>query len=174
MRNIGVAAATWAAENSRSETFLHSYGTGDYPQEFQGSGTKSTPGNPGIALYNVTDPDSGYLQNPGDFFSPLTNATAPTRIDYDPKKASSTKPWGTYSWYYPFISAANHSRYPEIGSGLPAKVNQRVSGRLMMCESYVISKPKYAKPIYNALLSDGSVSQVAESDAAFNRWRTGD
>ncbi len=174
MRNIGVGAASWATDNSRSEPFYYSNGTGDYPQEFTGNGTKSTPGNPAIALYNTADPDSGYVQNPSDFFSPLAKAVAPSRKDYDPKKVSGTNPWGTYAWYFPFVSAANHSRYPEIGNVLPPKVNERVSGRLMMCESYLYSTPKFDKPTYNALMSDGSISQVAESDDAFSKWKTGD
>lgn len=123
----------------------------------------------------MEDPDSGYVQNPGDFFSPLAKETAPSRKDYDPKKSSVTRPWGTYTWYFPFVSEPNRAgRYPEIRGELPAKVNERVSGRLMMCECYAISKPKFGKPIYHALLSDGSIQSVAESDDAFNKWKRGD
>lgn len=33
MRNIGVAAASWAADNGRLEPFYYANGSGDYPQE---------------------------------------------------------------------------------------------------------------------------------------------
>lgn len=175
MRNIGVAAASWAADNGRLEPFYYANGSGDYPQEWTGKATKVTPGNPPRALYNMEDPDSGYVQNPADFFSPLAKETAPSRKDYDPQKSSVTRPWGTYTWYFPFVSEPNRAgRYSEIRGELPAKVNERVSERLLMCECYAISKPKFGKPIYHALLSDGSIQSVAESDDAFNKWKRGD
>lgn len=182
MRNIGVAAAVCAADNSRTEPFYHSNGTVDNPNEclqsFFGN-SKITPGNPGMALYNTADPDSGYVQNPADFFSPLVKATIPTRVNYNPKNASNTNPWGTYAWYYPFVSKADSGLYPSIDGKMnfPAKVNPNASGRLMMCENYDSAfnfTPRFGKTIYNALMSDGSVRQVAESDDAFTKWKNGD
>jgi len=173
MRGIGVAAASWAADNNRPEPFYYTNGTGDYPHEYTGGSKKSVPGNPAKALYNVADPDSGYLHNPSDFFSPLVNQTLPSRKDYDPTTASATRIWGTYTWYYPFVSAAERARYPEIGNVFPSKVNARVAGRLLMCESYMHSTPKFDKQTYNALMVDGSVQSVAENEEAFNKWKAG-
>jgi prepilin-type N-terminal cleavage/methylation domain-containing protein len=174
MRNIGLAASAWASDNNRREPFYYSNGTGDHPHEFSGRGKINVPGNPAKALYNSADPDAGYLRNPSDFFSPLVMEKTPERKGYDPAKASSTKIWGTYTWYFPFVSSSDAARYPDIGSVTPSKVNPRVTERFMMSESYTFSTPRFGKHIYHALMVDNSVRLVAESEAAFAKWKLGD
>jgi type II secretory pathway pseudopilin PulG len=174
MRSIGVAASSWASDNGRTEPFFFTNGTGDFPHESGGGGSKFTPGNPAKALYNVHDPDSGYLQNPGDFFSPLVKATPPSREDYDPRNASEKQIWGTYAWVHPYMTAATRgSRYPEISATFPAKVNRAAEGRYMMSESYAFSEPKFKKQIFHALMIDGSIEAIAESAEGYNKWKSG-
>lgn len=174
MRGIGMAAASWASDRGRIEPFYFANGTGDFPHESAAGGSKFTPGNPAKALWNKEDPDSGYVRSPDEFFSPLTRSTPPSRHDYDPAAASTNRIWGTYGWFHPYITAASRgSRYPEISGTFPDKVNRTVEGRYMMSESYAFSEPRFGKKIYHALLTDGSVQAVAESEEDYNRWKAG-
>lgn len=173
MRSIGVAATSWASDNGRTEPFYFSNGTGDYPHEAGGGSSKFTPGNPAKALYHRDDPDSGYLQQPADFFSPLVKAEVPSRGVYDPSQASSKTIWGTYAWFHPYMTAASRgSRYPEVSGTFPDRVHRGAEGRYLMSESYAYSQPRFEKQIYHALMIDGSVESIAESEEGFNLWKS--
>lgn len=175
MRNIGVAVAVYASDNALTDYFYYANGTGDYYNE-RGDGSKFNPGNPAQALYNVQSPEAGYIQDHSVFFSPLAKFKLPAKKDYDPANASDAKPWGTYAWFYPYARLEKLVG-PQIGhvaNPIVTAINPAIEGRYMMSEAYPAAMgPKFGKPIYHALMNDGSVRYVGDSAAAYNKWKTG-
>lgn len=176
MRQISVAVATHTADNGMLDFFYVSSPVADYWNE-NGNGAKYTPGNPARALYNAQSPESGIVQDHLMFFSPLVDIDPPDKSEYDPTKANSKNPWGTYAWFYPFIADATKMEGPQKAYAklvTSESVNPRIEGKYMMSESYPsISGPKFGKKIYHALLNDGSIQYVADSLAEYERWRRG-
>ena len=175
MRNIGVAVAVYASDNSLTDFFYYTNGTGDYYNE-RGNGSKFNPGNPAQALYNVQSPESGYIQDFSVFFSPLAKFKLPAKKDYDPTKASESKPWGTYAWFYPYARKEKLTgpQVAHVSFPIETAINPAIEGRYMMSEAYPAAMgPKFAKPIYHALMNDGSVQYIGDSSAVYNKWKTG-
>jgi prepilin-type N-terminal cleavage/methylation domain-containing protein len=176
MRQISVAVATYAADNSMPDYFYVSTPVADYWNE-AGTGAKYTPGNPARVLYNAEEPESGIIQDHSVFFSPLVDMEVPDKLKYNPAAANSANPWGTFAWFYPFVGDSSkfqgaQSGHARVVSG--EAVNPRIEGRYMMSESYPsITGPKYGKKIYHALMSDGSIQYVADSLASYEKWRRG-
>ena len=178
MRQISVAVATYTSDNALLEPFYTSSPVADYWSE-TGNGSKYSPGNPARALYNAQSPESGIIQDISVFFSPLVKYDVPDKLKYDPANASPTNAWGTYAWFYPYIADAaklvgTQKTYAKLVTSEP--VNPRIEGKYMMSESYPSlpsSGPKFGKKIYNALMNDGSIQYVADSQAAYDKWRRG-
>ncbi len=180
MRNIGAASMVWASDNNTTEPFYFQNGTGTYPWEGGGGGGKYTPANPGTALYNKSNPASGYLQDIPTFFSPLVKSAAPSIKDYEPSKAGGTLFWGTYFWRYPFVPLSRRTGREEsmIGHdpGQDTDDNPRLDRKLVMTNVYSDANgvsAKFGKQIYHALMVDGSVSYIADNSAAFDKWLKG-
>lgn len=179
MRQISIAVATYTADNAMLDFFYVSTPVADYWNE-PGGGSKYNPGNPASVLYNADSPDSGIIQDHQVFFSPLVKYDVPERTKYNPKKASKTSAWGTYAWFYPFVADATKLQGPQRNYAklvTAETVNPRIEGKYMMSESYPSvegSGPKFSKKIYHALLSDGSIQYVADSQAAYEKWRRGE
>ena len=173
-----MAVATYTADNAMMDAFYVSSPVADYWSE-TGNGSKYNPGNPAIALYNAESPESGIIQDPSVFFSPLVDYPAPDRQTYNPRNASSSSAWGTYAWFYPYVGDSSKFVGPQRAYARPVtteSVTPKIEGKYMMSESYPsvsTSGPKFGKKIYHALLNDGSVQYVAESLAAYERWRRG-
>ena len=175
MRNIGTAIAVYASDKALTDYFYYSNGTGDYYNE-KGNGSKFNPGNPAQALYNVQSPENGYIQDHSVFFSPLAKVKLPSKQDYDPTKASETNPWGTYAWFYPYARQEKlvGPQVANVAHPIAAPINPSIEGRYMMSEAYPAAMgPKFGKPVYHALMNDGSVQYVGDSAAAYNKWKTG-
>ena len=189
MRNIGVAAMSYSADKGFTEPFYASTNADYWNEAGPGSKPALQPGNPARALYNFDDPASGYIQDPADFFSPLCKIEPPkTKGTYNPNNASSTNPWGTYAWFYPFVTSefVNEGKAtgPVVGltglrwTGEPA--NLAIQGRYMMSEGYPstygpmpgTAALRFGKKYYHALMNDGSVQYVGE-EAAYLKWRRG-
>ena len=165
MRQISVAVATYTSDNALLEPFYTSSPVADYWSE-TGNGSKYSPGNPARALYNAQSPESGIIQDISVFFSPLVKYTVPDKLKYDPAKASKTNAWGTYAWFYPYIADASKL----VGA-------QKTYAKLVTSEpvnpSIPSSGPKFGKKIYHALMNDGSIQYIADSQAAYDKWRKG-
>lgn len=165
MRNIHVAVYTCMADKSWPEPFHVATSIADFPNENSIGSNKDDRyivGNPARALYNYESPESGYLQNPSDFFSPLVKNKAPAIKEYDPNIANASKIWGTYAWFHPWKLNAR--------SGL-SKVNPKIDGKLLMATWYEPTDGmKFDEKIYHALMIDGSVVTAALTQAAFNTW----
>jgi len=189
MRNIGVAAVSYAADKGLTEPFYASTNADYWNEAAAGGKATLQPGNPARALYNFDNPDAGYIQNPADFFSPLCKIEAPkTRSAYNPNNASSSNPWGTYAWFYPFVTSEfvdqGRASGPVVGmtglrwTGEPANI--AIQGRYMMSEGYPSTYGpmpgsaalKFGKKYYHALMSDGSVQFIGE-EPAYLKWRRG-
>ena len=176
MRQISVAVATYAADNSMPDYFYVSTPVADYWNE-AGTGAKYTPGNPARVLYDAESPESGILQDHTVFFSPLVDYDVPDKLKYNPAKANASNAWGTFAWFYPYVGDSSkfqgaQSAHAKVVSS--ESVNPRIEGRYMMSESYPsVTGPKYGKKIYHALMSDGSIQYVADSLAAYEKWRRG-
>jgi len=176
MRDIGAATAVWSADNLTSEPFYFANGTSSWPDEVGNNPNKWAAANPGSALYNTSNPSSGYLQSPAAFFSPLTAAKAPSQKDYDPTKKA---PWGTFAWRYPWIMSENRTskqkQYIMTDSGQEPetwKLPPSLEGRIVMHTSYTTTvTPKFGKEIYHVLMTDNSVQYAADNKAAFDRYR---
>lgn len=181
MRNIGVGVALWSADQSSTEPFYFANGTATYPSESGGGSSPFTPGNPAMALYNKTSPESGYVTDRSLFFSPLVKCKVPDIKTYDPSKASAKEVWGTYTWVHPFVEIANRtSRQTNViqnnqGQEVESPINPSIAGRFMMTETYDDANypPKYGKKIYNALMIDGAVQFVADTPSGLTKWRRG-
>lgn len=181
MRNIGTGAAMWAADNASVEPFYFANGTGTYPYESGGGSSAFAPGNPAMALYKKDDPESGYITDRSLFFSPLAKYEVPSEDIYDPSKASATAIWGTYAWVHPFVESSKRSGRQitaiqnNQGQEVESPINQGIAGRYLMSESYddVNFPPKFGKKIFHALMIDGSVKHVADSQEGLSRWRKG-
>lgn len=181
MRNLGTAAAMWAADQGSIEPFYFANGTGTYPYESGGGSSPFAPGNPAMALYNKESPESGYVTDRSLFFSPLAKYDIPSLEDYDPSKASSTDIWGTYAWVHPFVESSKRSGRQlnsiqnNQGQEVESPINPGIAGRFLMTESYDDANfpPKYGKKIFHALMIDGSVQFVADSPEGLSRWRKG-
>lgn len=178
MRQISIAIATYTSDNSMLDPFYASSPVADFWNE-TGNGSKYNPGNPARALYNASSPESGVIQDYQVFFSPLVKYDAPDKLKYDPAKANSTNAWGTYAWFYPYVADATklvgpQKTYAKLVTS--ETVNPMIEGKYMMSESYPSissSGPKFGKKIYNALMNDGSVQHVADSQVAYEKWRRG-
>ncbi len=178
MRQIGIAVATYTADKAMIDAFYVSSPVADYWNE-PGTGSKYAPGNPASALYNAQSPESGIIQDYSVFFSPLVKYNLPEKSKYDPAKASPTSAWGTYAWFYPYVAdetklTGSQRAYAKLVTA--ETVNPRIEGRYMMSESYPSvagSGPKFDKKIYHALMNDGSIQYVADSQDAYERWRRG-
>lgn len=181
MRNIGMGAAVWSADQSSTEPFYFANGTATYPGESGGGSSPFTPANPAAVLYNKNSPESGYVSDPSLFFSPLVKYAVPDKQTYDPTKANSKAIWGTYSWVHPFVEISKRSaRQASViqnnnGQEVESPVGPAIAGRFIMCESYddIAYPPKFGKKIYNALMIDGSVQHVADSAEGLSKWRKG-
>ena len=177
MRNISVGIATWMTDFSAPEPFYMGDGTGDYPHE-SARYSDFRPGNPARALYRKDDPSNGYIQDFNVFFSPLSKlaSAAPTISTYDPTKASEKKLWGTYTYFFPHATDAKlTARQRAMGvQPIPAS-RESINGCLVLSEFYRDDwcPAKFGKRIYHALLSDWSVRYVADNDAAWTKWKTG-
>ncbi len=177
MREIGVAILAWTSENAVPEPFYASQGTEDFPNESQDNG-EFRPGNPARLLYNKDDITQGHIQDFNTLFSPLSKLPggAPTLKTYDPENASESRPWGTYTYHYPHATQDRMSpRQLNLGIAPVSSSSHSASGRLLLTEFYNTTwcQPKYSDQIHHALLVDGSVVFVADNDAAWTKWRTG-
>lgn len=177
LRNISMGIISWMADNSTSEPFYVASGTGDYPHE-SGSGKGFKPGNPASALYNRDNPSAGYVQDFTMFFSPLAELPSglPKEANYNPSVATNSRPWGTFWYLYPHVTAPNRTaRQTANNVGTVDSSRTSIDGKLVMTEFYEGSwvTPKFGKEIHHALLSDWSVQYVADSNARFNQWKRG-
>lgn len=163
MRNIHVAIHAYMADKSWSEPFHAATSTADFPHE-NSLGTnpgKYVVGNPARALYNHSSPDTGYLQNPSEFFSPLVKNKVPAFGEYNPSVANSSRIWGTYAWFHPWSLNVR---------GL-SKVNPKIDGRFLMATWYEPTEgQRFKEKIYHALMIDGSVITAGQSQEAFDVW----
>jgi prepilin-type N-terminal cleavage/methylation domain-containing protein len=170
MREIGVAVATWAAENNNNEPMYFRDGSGD-------SSTEATPalnvadrkicaGNPAILLYNKTSPGEGYLQKPGAFFAAIQTWDIPSEEDYDPSRASTSAPWGSFMWVYPSVPADERTDRQKaiMRSSSYTAVGRQAYNNCLMFNDFSFAKRKYPKDkSYYALFRDTSVRNVAPS-----------
>ena len=172
LRQISVAVNSWAAEKNAGEPMYAANGTGDYGHEsFPGAKADICPGNPAKALFNPQSPDDVYLTDPTLFFSPLSKIKAPNRKDYKPDNTSAL-PWGTYAWHYPSnVAGQLTSRQDSAMGGAWAvtSIGNSAKGKLLMANEYTNSPPIWDKQ-YIALKIDGSVSVVAQTEAAWKKW----
>jgi hypothetical protein len=122
-----------------------------------------------MLLYNKQSPENGYLTDPSLFFSPLAKAKAPARVDYKPEAATADKPWGTMGWFYPSSNALTARQTNAMGPWAVSTISTAARGKLLMANEYINSVPNWEKH-YLALMIDGSVSQVAQSEAAWTKW----
>jgi prepilin-type N-terminal cleavage/methylation domain-containing protein len=176
MRNISVGIASWMGDNSSPEPFFVSNGTGDYPHESTRF-SNFRPGNPARALYNKDDPTSGYVQDFTIFFSPLAAVPSgiPSQADYDPTAATNARPWGTFWYLYPHVTAANRTARQEANNvGVVGTSRRSIDGKLVMTEFYEGDwvTTRFGKEIHHALLSDWSIQYVADSNSRFNQWKS--
>lgn len=174
MRDIGAAVAIWTLDSPTREPFFLTNGTGDHPNE-TGNGVLTRPGNPGIALFNVDEPESGWITDPSAFFSPLVKSDVPSIADYKPKNAGGNTIWGTFAWYHPFVEVANRTGWQTKlhPADNPGTVAPSLSGRFLMTESYNQRAPKYDKQYFHALMIDGSVVYVGDSATKLSAWKKG-
>ena len=178
LRNISVGLVSWMADNTAPEPFYVSSGTGDYPHE-SGNGKGLKPGNPAAALYNRTDPSAGYIQDFTVFYSSLTRVPSgiPTEANYNPSKASQSAVWGTFTYFYPHVTAARKTARQEAnGVVVMSASRSSIDGKLVMSEFYEGSwvTAKFGKEVHHVLLSDWSVQYVADSNSRFNQWKSTD
>ncbi len=168
MREIGVAVATWAAENNNNEPMYFRDGSGDSSSEatpaLSAGDRKICAGNPAILLYNKETPSEGYLQKPSAFFAATQKYNVPSDKDYDPSKASTGNLWGSFMWVYPSVPAEERTERQKtiMRSSSYATVGRQAYNNLLMFNDYSFAKPKYPKDkSYYALFRDTSVRNVA-------------
>ncbi len=166
LRNIHVGIVTYMADKNISEPPGVSTGAGDFPAESNIPGTSAGPypfGNPARALFNVTEPTAGYVQDPSYFFSPLIKNHVPTVNDYKPNAATATNIWGTYAWFHPW----------KVRSGIP-RVDPAKENLLLMSVWYDSTEgKKFSKQHFLVLMRDGNIENAGESESgntAFNQW----
>lgn len=176
MHQVGIGVTMWAAEKNFSEPFYAANGTGTFGYESApGAKPELAPGNPAMLLYNLQNPNEGYLTDFSIFFCPLVKAKAPSRSDYKPDQADTSKPWGTYSWFYPANVAGQLTARQNDAMGqnwAVSNVSVSAKGKLLMANEYKTSLAIWDKH-YLALMIDGSISQVAQTDAGWDKWAWG-
>jgi prepilin-type N-terminal cleavage/methylation domain-containing protein len=170
MREVGVAVATWAAENNNNEPMYFRDGSGDSSAEatpaLSVADRKICAGNPAILLYNRDNPSEGYLQKPAAFFAATQTYNVPSEKDYDPSKASSGKLWGSFMWVYPSVPADDRTDRQKaiMRSSSYTAVGRQAYNNCLMFNDYSFAKRKYPKDkSYYALFRDTSVRNVAPS-----------
>lgn len=171
LRQVSLAVTMWAAEKNAGEPMYAANGTGDYGHEsFPGAKADISPGNPAKALFNPNSPDEGYLTDHTVFFSPLAKFKVPERKDYKPDETSAAHPWGTYAWHYPSNTELTTKQNNAMGGAWAvASVSNAAKGKLLMANEYTNCNPIWQKQ-YVALMIDGSVSLVAQSQLAWDKW----
>jgi type II secretory pathway pseudopilin PulG len=172
MHQVGIAVTLWAGEKNNGEPFYVANGSATYNHErFPGTNPLLAPGNPAIALFNKEDPGSGYITDHNQFFSPLNKTSAPDLKSYEPEKADLTKFWGTYAWFYPMVPLTQRTERQKSAmmNSNVGTVGPSAAGKLLMASDYTNSLPKWDE-IYFALMVDGSVSQVAQNKAGWDKW----
>jgi prepilin-type N-terminal cleavage/methylation domain-containing protein len=180
MREIGVAVASWAAENNNNEPMYFRDGSGDSSSEstpaLSAANHKFCAGNPAILLYNKTSPADGYLQNHRSFFAATQKWVIPEEKDYDPSRAASGKLWGTFMWVYPSVPAEERTERQKstMRSSSYTTVSPQAYNNLLMFNDYSSAKPKYPKDkSYFALFRDTSVLNVATNGNIWGWFFTG-
>lgn len=169
MREIGAAVATWAAENNNNEPMYFRDGSGDSSSEctpaLNVADRKVCAGNPAILLYNKTNPEEGYLQDPGAFFSPTQKWKVPSIADYDPSAATAAKLWGSFMWVYPSVPSEERTARQKaiMRSSSYTTVSRQAYDNVLMFNDYSYAKSKYAPKdkSYFALFRDSSARNVA-------------
>ena len=168
MREIGVAVATWAAENNNNEPMYFRDGSGDSSSEatpaLSTANHRFCAGNPAILLYQKDNPGESYLQKPESFFAPTQKWKIPSQADYDPSKASGSKLWGSFMWVYPSVPADERTERQKsiMRNSSYTAVGRQAYGNLLMFNDYSFAKPKYPKDkSYFALFRDTTVRNVA-------------
>lgn len=171
MRGMNVAIHMYMADKSLKEPFFATDGIATFPEESSTASGRYAAPNPAAVLYNVEAPHSGYIQDPSSFFSPLVRAALPSRASFNPDKAKGDNIWGTYAWFHPFVAVKNGRHLTATNHSGP--VNPEIDGKFLMTEWYTGSAgPAYQKQIHHALMLDGSVLHVADSQEEFDKWRT--
>lgn len=168
MREIGVAVATWAAENNNNEPMYFRDGSGDSSSEatpaLSAANHRFCAGNPAILLYQKDNPEESYLRKPESFFAPTQKWKIPSQADYDPSKASGSKLWGSFMWVYPSVPADERTERQKsiMRSSSYTAVGRQAYGNLLMFNDYSFAKPKNPKDkSYFALFRDTTVRNVA-------------
>lgn len=171
LRQISIAVNVWAQENNNGEPFYVGNTSADMSHECKaGDNPKLAPGNPAKALYSIDSPADGYLTDHTLFFSPLVNAKAPDRKDYHPEAADPTNLWGTYAWYYPSTTTPTARQKAAIAGYNALSISRAADKKLLMATDYINRNPKWEQ-VYLALMLDGSVNQVAETQAGWIKWK---
>ena len=168
MREIGVAVASWAAENNNNEPMYFRDGSGDSSSEstpaLSTANHKFCAGNPAILLYNKTSPADSYLPNHRAFFAATQKWVIPEENDYDPLQASPAKLWGTFMWVYPSVPADQRTERQKtiMRSSAYPTVSRQAYDNALMFNDYSFAKRKYPNDkSYYALFRDSSVRNVA-------------
>ena len=174
MRQIFIGVNSWAQENNYGEPFYVGNTSADMSHECKpGDNPKLAPGNPARALYFKDSPQDGYVTDHTLFFTPLVDAKAPARKDYNPEVSDPTNLWGTYAWYYPATTTPTARQKAAIAGYSVTSISQAADKKLLMATDYTNGKAKW-KEAYFALMVDGSVNQVAESKAGWITWKNGE
>lgn len=174
LRQIATAVQLWAGEKNNNEPFYAANGTGTYSHEaVPGSDPVLAPGNPGMLLFNKQSPDDGYLTDITLLFCPLVDVKPPQRQDYQPDAATTTKPWGTFAWYYPSTTGNELTERQKKAMGTTnwavSTISNAANHKMMLASDYTNFDPKF-KPVYLVLMADSSVQEVAQTQAGFKRW----
>ncbi|MCP5546640.1 MAG: type II secretion system protein [Akkermansiaceae bacterium] len=165
MRQIGVAALAWGADNNYGEPFYVANGSGDYCDEsFPGLNPALSAGNPAAMLYRTEDPEQGYIADHEVFFSPLVNFRPPERKDYKPREAGTANPWGSYVWYYPFTTEKSARQAEASGQWLGGvRVKPTLENRLLMMTDFSRGQAVWDN-FYLALLVEGNVRELSRGE----------
>jgi len=168
MREIGVAVATWAAENNNNEPMYFRDGSGDSSSEstpaLSATNHKFCAGNPAILLYKREVPAESYLPKPSSFFAKTQKWTVPADHEYDPTRTSITNLWGSFMWVYPSVPADDRTERQKsiMRSSSYTAVGRQAYNNLLMFNDYSHAKAKYPKDkSYFALFRDTTVRNVA-------------
>jgi type II secretory pathway pseudopilin PulG len=161
LRSMHVGIVSYVSDKGLPEPPHVATSAGDFPAESGvGPGGRLVVGNPAKALFNVSSPQDGYVQDPSVFFSPLVKNQVPALSQYDPGNLGGGKIWGTYAWFHPW----------KVRSGV-ARVRPGVENRLLMSVWYSSTEgAKFDKEYFLTLMIDGSIESAGESNAAFNKW----
>jgi len=175
MRQIYVGAYVWATEKNYGEPFYAANGTATYGNESSpGTNPLIAPGNPAMILYNVESPGDGYLTDHTIFFSPLAKTKAPARTDYKPDAATAEKPWGSYAWFYPakpydqFTQRQKDAVSPDSWAG--GNTSVAAKGKLVLANAYKEGILPVWDAHFLALMVDGSVTVVAQTQTGWDKW----